>query len=339
MSYELFRNEVLLNMAAEEIPVEHLVPAIHAVDEAAKDYDFNRKEIALTVVNGVPQVLKMYIGARATENLSPDTLRTYFYDLRNFFTSTPKHIDEIDANDIRCYLWNYKKTRDISDRTLNQIRICIKSFYTWCLHEKVFPEMVSNPCEPVKSIKYYAKPRQPFTVEELETIRVFCMNERERAIVDLIVSSGIRVSELCALKKEDINMVTREVRVWHGKGDKFRQTYLSAEAMISLRRYYMTRNDNCPYVIVNFRGRDKHKIGKRGIESMLKKICERAGIENPERWIPHNLRHTFATVMIQNGAPVQHVQKLLGHAKLETTMIYAKDNQMDIKRTHERCAV
>ena len=339
MSYETFRNEVLLNMAADEMPVEQIVPAIHAVDKAATKYDVVRKETGLTVINGVPEVLKHYIGTRATENLSPDTLKNYFYTLRDFFMTVNRPVSKVTANDIRCYLYDYKKKNNVSDRTLEQKRLTIKNFYAWCLREDVYDDLKKNPCETVSTIKYYAKPREPFTMSELETIRVCCEDVRERAIVDILVSAGLRVTELCDLKKDDIDLIERTVKVRHGKGNKFRMTYISAETVVSLRRYFNTRTDSCPYVFVNKRGSEKHQIHKKVIEQIFANICVRAGIEDPDRRHPHNLRHTFATVMLQNGAPIQHVQKMLGHAKLETTLVYAKDNLQDIKRTHERCAV
>ena len=176
------------------------------------------------------------------------------------------------------------------------------------------------------------------TLIELETMRENCRDRREKCVVDLLYSTGLRVSELCDLKFEDIDLHEKSVKVMHGKGNKYRMTYMNAEAVVSLNLYLATRNDDCPYVIVNKHGQVKHGLRKRAIEVMIKNIGERANLDMKKAH-PHIFRHTFATTLIQNGAPVQHVQKLLGHAKLETTMIYAKDNQDDIKRTHERCAV
>ena len=333
MSYELFRNDVLMNLV-EAIPQEQMIPAINAVDKAAVNYDISRKNVSLIVVNGIPDQLKKYIASKATENIKKNTLNIYFYALRNFFLRMSKHIEDITATDIRCYLYEYQQRHKVSERTLEQLRIYINSFFDWAVRNDY---LTKNPCEKVMHIKYYATPREPFDAVELETIRASCRNFREKAIVDLLYSSGLRVSELCALKMEDVDFQSRTLIVRHGKGDKFRITYYNAEAEVSLKAYLATRDDSCPYLIVNIRG-EKHGIGKRAIEDTIKKVCERAEIDK-KKAIPHNFRHTFATVMIDNGAPIQHVQQLLGHAKIDTTLIYAKKNMADIKRTHERCAV
>lgn len=334
MSYELFRNDVLMNMD-NMLPDEYMIPAINAVDHAAVGYDVKRKPVSLIVVNGTPEALKMYIATRAVQKLTKATIANYFYTLRRFFLFVAKDIDKITANDIRCFLFDYQMQTGISDRTLDGKIGCINTFFDWCVKNGI---LVSNPCINVDRIKYYATPRQPLTQIELETVRECCKDRREKCIVDMLYSTGIRVSELCALKLEDIDIHERSVKIMHGKGNKYRMTYMNAEAVVSLNLYLNTRTDNCPYVIVNKRGEVKHGLQKKSIETIIKNLGERANIDL-KKAKPHNFRHTFATVMIRNGAPVQHVQKLLGHAKLETTMIYAKDNQDDIKRTHERCAV
>lgn len=333
MSYELFRTDVLSNLQ-NAIPTDQLTPAINAVDRAAMNYDISKKELSLSIVNGTPEPLKMYIASRATENIKQNTLEQYYYAMRKFFLYVNKPLNQITANDIRCFLFDYKQNTGISDRTLETKRIIINGFFDWCTKEDI---LLKNPCEKVMHIKYYATPREPLTQVEMETMRTHCIDKREKAVVDLLYSSGIRVSELCALTFSDINFFTREVRIRHGKGDKYRVTYINAESIVSLQAYLLTRNDNCPYLIVNTRG-EKHGLTKKSIETLIRKIGDRANIDK-KKSRPHNFRHTFATVMIDNGAPVQHVQELLGHAKLETTMIYAKKNQSDIRRTHERCVV
>lgn len=333
MSYELFRNDVLMNLN-DAIPSEMVTPAINAVDRAAISYEVVSKPVSLMVVDGEPQLMKLYLGSKATEGLSKDTLKNYYYTLHEFFLTVAKRVDAIDSNDIRCYLYDYQQRSDNSNRTLNQRRSHIDCFFDWCVRNNYLP---SNPCATVNKIKYYATPRDPFTTVELEYLRLACRNVRESAIINLLYSTGLRVTELCHLKIEDIDLHDKSVKVLHGKGDKYRLTYLNAKAVVSLKQYFKSRTDDCPYVIVNARG-PKHGLTKKSIELIVRNICARAGLD-PKKAHPHNLRHTFATVMIQNGAPVQHVQKLLGHAKLETTMIYAKDRADDIKRTHERCVI
>jgi len=117
MSYELFRNDVLMNLV-EAIPQEQMIPAINAVDKAAVNYDISRKNVSLIVVNGIPDQLKKYIASKATENIKKNTLNIYFYALRNFFLRMSKHIEDITATDIRCYLYEYQQRHKVSERTL-----------------------------------------------------------------------------------------------------------------------------------------------------------------------------------------------------------------------------
>lgn len=335
MSYELFRNDVLSNLISA-VPQDLIVPVLNIIDRASAEYDIKRKVVSLTVVNGgIPEPVKMYLAARSTENIKKKTLDVYLCSLRNFFNAIRKPIDQVTANDIRCYLYDYQQRTGVKDRTLEQLRIHINNFYEWCIREDL---MQKNPCCKVRHIKYYATPREPFNPIEIETLRACCKDLREKAVVDLLFSTGLRVSELCALCLEDISFKTNEVKVRHGKGDKFRITYLNAEAVVSLQAYLASRSDSCPYVIVNHTGNEKHMIHKKSIENLIRNVCSRAGIDS-RRAHPHVFRHTFATVMVRNGAPVQHVQQLLGHAKLETTMVYAQLSQDDIRRTHERCVI
>lgn len=334
MSYELFRTDVITNLSAI-IPGEQMHDVMNAIDRVAINYDINKKSVSLIAVNGVPEPLKMYIASKATENVKKNTLTNYFYALRKFFAYVAKPVDQITASDIRCYLFDYQQKNKVLDRTLNQLRTYINGFYDWCVREDI---LMKNPCSKVLRIKYYSTPREPLDSVELETIRMACKTKREKAVVDLLYTSGVRVSELSNIKFDDIDWKTREVKIRHGKGDKYRITYFNAEAEVSLRSYLNTRSDDCPYVIVNERGKEKHNIGKRSIEEIIKKVGKRTSVDM-KKAKPHNFRHTFATTMIDNGAPVQVVQQLLGHSKLETTMIYVKKNTEEIRRAHERCVI
>ena len=174
MSYEFFRTDVLTNFSTV-LPQDMMSPAINAVDRAAADYDFSKKPVSLIVINDTPEPMKLYLAAKATENFSKDTLKGYFYCLRSFFSVVRKQIDQITTNDIRCYLFDYQQRSGISNRTLEQHRICINGFFDWCVRDRI---LLYNPCASVQHIKYYSTPRDPMSITELEYIRMACRDSR-----------------------------------------------------------------------------------------------------------------------------------------------------------------
>lgn len=333
MSYELFRNDVLSQINST-IPKCYLDELMNIMDKASEQYTFDRKEVAITVYNNVPEYVKMYIAAKATENLKKHTLENYYNLLKNFFITVCKPITEITANDIRLYLFSYKQKKGICDRTVEQLRIYLNGFFDWCLNEEVISK---NPVSKVQTIHFHEKQREVVTASELERMRFACKTLREKAIIDVLYSTGCRVSEMCQLRIDDIDWETRSVHILHGKGDKERTTYLNAEAMISLQAYLNSRTDMSPYVFVGIARKTNGMLKKCTIEQEVKNVAKRAGIT--KHITPHNLRHTFATTLLRNGCPVEHVQKMLGHAKISTTMIYARINDEDVRRNHEKYAI
>jgi len=333
MSYELFRNDVL-SQINDSIPKHYLEKLINIMDNASQQYSFEKKEVSITIYKDIPEYVKMYIAAKATENLTKGTLSNYYNLLKNFFRTVCKPISDISSNDIRLYLFNYKQKRNVCDRTLEQMRIYLNCFFDWCLNEEFISK---NPVSRVSTIHFHERQREVISASELERMRFSCNTLREKALIDVLYSTGCRVSELCQLRVDDIDWETRSVHIIHGKGDKERTTYLNAESAISLHAYLNSRTDISPYVFVGIGSRANGRLNKRTIEETVKAIAERAGIA--KNITPHNIRHTFATTLIRNGCPVEHVQRMLGHAKLSTTMIYARINDEDVRRNHEKYAI
>lgn len=192
-----------------------------------------------------------------------------------------------------------------------------------------------NPCKQIHPIKYEAKLREPLTGVEMELIRDACQTRREKAIIETFYSTGCRVSELAILKKTDVDFRKGEVHLF-GKGSKHRISYINAKAEVALKKYLFPRSDDCPALFVTDRS-PVRALKKEGIESIVRKIGERSGIER--RVYPHLIRHTTATDALERGMNVAEVQKILGHEKLDTTMIYAKVCQDNVKYDHKRYIV
>ena len=333
MSYELYRNEVI-NGLSDVVQEDLLEKIMNILDNSAQKYDIKKKEVALSIISSIPDIVRDYIAAKATENLKKGTLTNYYNLLKNFFLTVRKNYDQIETNDVRTFLQYYQMQRNQCDRTKNQNKIYLNSFFEWLLNEGYINK---NPVRNMKAIKYHETRRYVLSTLEVEMMRCACETLRERAVFDVLYSSGLRVSELCSLKKQDVDFENREIHVRHGKGDKERITYFNASAVMSLRAYLNSREDTSDYVIVGLRG-ERKMLDKRTIEEEIARVSERAGLSE-KKIRPHNLRHTFATRMIANGCPVEIVQMMLGHSKISTTMIYAHIAQNDIKVSYEKYAV
>lgn len=331
MSYEQFRNDCVLRMS-DMMGTDAINRILSIIDSVASSYNMTRKTTDLTVVSGdLPQIVKLHLAAKAIENKSKETLKDRMYILKNFFSAVKISYDKVTSNDIRSYLYQYKQNRNVSNRSLNIIRSNIRCFYQWCVDEEYLPR---NPAAKVGVIKSQPNERHSLTQLQLETMRSVCKPGREKAMIDFLFSTGCRVSEMCDVKLEDVDMDNRTVIVWHGKGDKKRIVYLNAEAVISIRRYLATRHDGCPYLFVS-EHLPAHHIGRDAIENSFRNIIKRMEKQNSPI-TPHVMRHTTATTALQSGMPIEQVQKLLGHSKIDTTMIYAEVSQDDVKRSHER---
>lgn len=333
MSYEFYRNEVI-NGLSDIVQEDLLEKIMNILDNSAQRYDIKKKEVALSVISSIPDIVRDYIAAKATENLKKGTLMNYYHLIKNFFMTVKKDYDQIETNDVRTFLQYYQMQRNQCDRTKNQNKVYLNSFFDWLVNEG---KLNRNPVRNMKPIKYHEPRRYVLNPLEVEMMRRSCETLRERAVFDVLYSSGLRVSELCNLKKQDLDWEEREIHVRQGKGDKDRITYFNASAVMSLKAYLNSRNDNSDYVIVGMRG-EKKRLDKRTIESDVANVVKRAGLDD-KKITPHNLRHTFATRMIANGCPVEIVQMMLGHSKISTTMIYAHIAQSDVKINYEKYAV
>ena len=325
MNNERFRTEFAANL---NLPHDVLKEVLKAFDMASANYDIKQKPLDLIPYGGIPQVVKTYIGAKAVENLRKKTLEQYRYKLVDFFNVVRKPIEEIEPNDIRLYLYAFKKERNASDRYLDCVRITLNSFFQW-LVDNEYP--IKNPCAKIEKIRYKPKEREPLTPYELEDLRWNCESIREKALIDFLFSTGCRVSECADVKLSDIDFNTRSVLIRHGKGDKQRMVYFNAESELTLRKYLETRKDNVDALFVSLRT-PHNPIHAHAIENIVKKVSDRAGLHV----FPHKLRHTFATSGLRGGMPLEKLQMLMGHAKPETTLIYAKLDRADLRNEHQK---
>lgn len=280
----------------------------------------------------IPKCYKIYMISKKIEGFSEESSKAYHLILNDFFIHINNDLENITSNDIRSYLYESQIRRNASLRTVENWRKVINAFFEWCRCEGY---LKLNPCRQISPIRYEEKPRERLNGIEMELVRYACENQRERAIIETFYSTGCRVTELSNLNICDIDFNTGEVHLF-GKGKKHRTSYVNAKSEVALKKYLETRNDSNVALFVSQR-KPHQRLKKNAIESIVRQIGERSGINR--RLFPHLIRHTTATDAIDRGMDATELQKLLGHADLETTMIYAKISQENVKRSHKKYIV
>lgn len=328
--YERLRKKLATELSA--LPAEELEVVLMALDRVMDGYEITSKETRLSIAQEeFPGLVKMYLVCKKMEGLSDCTLDNYGITLKVFFRYVWKAPGEVTTNDIRLFLYRYQEETGIKPGSLDKYREYICRFFRWCHEEGYIP---TNPARNVGAIKYEEKPRVALTQVELEYLRAACIDIREKAIIEFLYSTGCRVSELSSVKLSDINWFDKSVHLF-GKGKKHRTSYLNAKAQVTLQEYLKTRNDDCEYVFVTVR-RPYRQITTGGIEKIVRNISHRCSNQQVRKVTPHILRHTTATTALNSGMSIVEISKLLGHEKLDTTMIYAKTSSDSVKFGHQK---
>ena len=298
-----------------------------------EEYDIGKKSTEIVLCDEyIPQCYKVYMVSKKIEGLSEESLKQYQFHLNDFFKAVRKPVTEITTNDIRIYLYNVQARTNISNRSLDNKRLIINGFFEWCCNEGY---LTNNPCKIIKRIKCEIKERKPLTAVELELVRLACRNYREQALIEMFYSTGCRVGEMVRLNRDDVNFAAGEVYLF-GKGNKRRTSYLNAKAEVMLKKYLFSRTDKNPALFVIQR-EPYTRITKSGLEYIVREIGKRSEINR--RLYPHLIRHTTATNALNRGMDVAELKELLGHEKLDTTMIYTKVSQENVRYNHKRFIV
>lgn len=321
---ELMLNELLTRMSDMELRT------INSKIEKILNGE-NIQELNLTNID-IYKEMKEYLKAKKLEGKSEGTLSQYKYNITDMLKKINKPIKYIKTNDIRKYLCKLKEDNQIQDSTLDGKRIYLNAFFEWL---KINGYIENNPCALIRPIHYEKKEREPLNDIEMEQIRSVCTTLREKAIIELLYSTGCRVSELCSIKTQDIDLKSREVHLF-GKGKKHRTVFLNARAIVALNKYINNRGFESDYVIASER-KPHNGVTSRTIQTIVKTLGEKAGIT--ERVFPHRIRHTTASDAINHGMPIEQVQNLLGHEKVTTTQIYAKCLKDNVKNSYFKCVI
>ena len=269
-----------------------------------------------------------FIAAKRIEGCSEKTLTYYRKTIEAMTAAVGKPVQRITTDDIRQYLTTYQMQRKSSKVTIDNIRRILATFYSWLEDEDY---IVKSPVRRIHKVKTAKVIKETYTDEALEQMRDNCDSLRDLAIIDLLASSGMRVGELVALNCDDINFNERECVVF-GKGNKERLVYFDARTKIHLQNYLDSRADGNPALFVTLRAPyNRLQIG--GVEMRLRQLGRRLSIPKVH---PHKFRRTLATSAIDKGMPIEQVQQLLGHQKIDTTMHYAMVKQQNVKLAHRK---
>ena len=270
----------------------------------------------------------LFIASKKVEGCSERTLNYYQTTIDNMLEEIDKNIKTIDTNDLRGYLTDYQNKNNCSKVTIDNVRRILSSFFSWLEDEDY---IIKSPIRRIHKIKTTKIIRETYTDETIEKLRDGCEEIRDLALIDFLSSTGVRVGELVGLNREDINFEERSCIVF-GKGSKEREVYFDARTKLHLEKYLSLRKDNNPALFVSLLAPyDRLKIS--GVEIRLRKLGNDLELQ---RVHPHKFRRTMATKAIDKGMPIEQVQRLLGHAKIDTTLQYAMVNQNNVKISHHK---
>ncbi|MBQ9221495.1 site-specific tyrosine recombinase/integron integrase [Succinivibrio sp.] len=272
-------------------------------------------------------LLKKFLDAKSIEGCSNKTVLYYRNTIQQVINTLKKSVTEISTDDLRDYLTTYQNENHPSQTTVDNIRRILSSFYAWLEDEEY---ILKSPVRRIHKVKTQQKVKETYSDENLELMRDNCKEPRDLAMIDLLASTGMRVGEMVLLNRGDINFNDRECIVL-GKGNKERIVYFNARCKIHLKNYIDSRSDTDEALFVSLKTHKRISIG--GVESRLRKLGKELGIN---RVHPHKFRRTLATQAIDKGMPIEQVQQLLGHKRIDTTLQYALVKQSNVKIAHKK---
>ena len=308
-----------LNNAQTEKLQEVLAHALFSYEVTKTDEDTNISE---------QNLVALFLAAKRIEGCSEKSLKYYESTIMAMLDELHKEVKQIGTDDIRSYLTEYQARKKSSKVTIDNIRRILSSFFSWLEDEDY---ILKSPVRRIHKVKTGTNIKETYSDEALELMRDSCTELRDLAMIDMLASTGMRVGEMVLLNREDINFNERECVVF-GKGDKERIVYFDARTKIHLQNYLQSRTDDDPALFVSLQApHNRMSIG--GIEVRLRQMGKRLGLNKVH---PHKFRRTLATMAIDKGMPIEQLQQLLGHKRIDTTLQYAMVKQSNVKIAHRK---
>lgn len=275
-----------------------------------------------------PDYLKLFLSAKRIEGCSEKTLNYYQATILAMLNDLNKDVKQITTEEIRQYLTDYQARKQSSKVTIDNIRRILSSFFSWLEDEDY---ILKSPVRRIHKVKTVSNIKETYSDEALELMRDNCNDLRDLAMIDLLASTGMRVGEMVLLNREDINFNERECVVF-GKGNKERMVYFDARTKIHLQNYLNSRDDSDPALFVSLKS-PHYRLKINGVEKRLRNFGQQLGINKVH---PHKFRRTLATLAIDKGMPIEQLQQLLGHKRIDTTLQYAMVKQSNVKIAHRK---
>lgn len=335
--------KILKNVVNAMVPhlepgqLEHLKNVLY-INFRGVEVQQGHTELVDTGEDGDALKIRLFVASKRAVNRQDSTIRQYVREIRNMLAWTGKRIEDITGMDLRCYCGYLREAKGIKMSTLQTRLHYLSSFWDFLVSEDL---VTSNPVRKVGLLKVERTIKKPFSAAEMEALRGGCCTIRDRALIEFLYSTGVRVSELVRLNVGDIEMGKQELIVY-GKGSKERKTYLTDSAKFYLRRYLAERMQDGQsveelqqdplFVTLDY---PHGRLTVAGIQYMLRKLGSRSGVENTH---PHRFRRTIATDLLARGMKIEEVKEFLGHERLDTTMIYCTISQESVKSSHKKYA-
>ena len=308
-----------LNNAQTEKLQEVLLHALWDYDISLSDGKTKEQE---------QDLLALFLAAKRIEGCSEKSLKYYQATTQAMLDGIEKPIKEIVTEDIRQYLTSYQRERHSSRVTIDNIRRILSSFFSWLEDEDY---ILKSPVRRIHKVKTASNIKETYSDEALELMRDSCSEMRDLAMIDLLASTGMRVGEMVLLNRDDVDFTERECAVF-GKGDKERMVYFDARTKLHLQAYLKSRSDDNPALIVSLKS-PFARLSIGGVETRLRELGRHLGVPKVH---PHKFRRTLATMAIDKGMPIEQLQQLLGHKRIDTTLQYAMVKQSNVKLAHRK---
>lgn len=323
-------NEMTPHLNQEQI--EHLSNVLF-VNFHGKELTEQCTDLADVGIDGDEAKIRMFVASKRAVNRQVGTLKQYTREIHNMLLFLGKRIEDITGMDLRYYYGVMRERKGIKMSTMQTRLHYLSSFWDFLITEEL---VHSNPVKKVGVLKLEKTIKKPFSAAEMEALRSGCDQLRDRALVEFLYSTGVRVSELVSLNVGDIEMGKQELIVY-GKGSKERKTYLTDSAKFYLKRYLKTRDqdglaDQPLFVTLDA---PHNRLTVPGVQNMLRTLGRKAGVMNVH---PHRFRRTIATDLLNRGMPIEQVKEFLGHEKLDTTMIYCTVREENVQASHRKFA-
>ena len=325
-----YRNEIIRTIEYSLITVldqNQLQTVADVATRILADYEITERCTEVAVLDDTnTKLLKRYCACLMVDGKSEKTVYQYSRAVHELSDVINKPYTEMTTYDIRYFLAR-EKQRGIANSTLENIRSMLSAFFAWMVNDEIIQK---NPMATIGTIKVPDEIRKAFTDIEIDAMRGACHTKKERALVEFLLSTGIRVDELCKMDVSDVNFADLSVHIRHGKGNKERITYMSNVCAKRLGEYLRERKDDEVCLFLN---KNYGRIGTDGIRYILKEIEKRSGVENVH---PHRFRRTFATRLANRGMSIQEIQRLMGHSKVDTTLRYVCIDDANIQASYKK---